>query len=56
MGFSPRRLHALLHLGDFAWRHTSKRIQRRFMFQFAMTDQFVVRSADRVRRYWGVFI
>jgi hypothetical protein len=49
-------LHALLHLGDFAWRHASERIQRRFMFLFAMTDQFVVRSAGQVRRNWGVFI
>jgi hypothetical protein len=54
--FSPRRLHALLHLGDFAWRHTSERIQRRFVFLFAMTDQFVIRSAGRVRRYCDVFI
>jgi hypothetical protein len=54
--FSPRRLHTLLHLGDFAWCHTGERIQRRFMFLFAMTDQFVVRSAGQVRRNWGVFI
>jgi hypothetical protein len=26
------------------------------MFLFAMSDQFVVRRADRVRRYWRAFI
>jgi hypothetical protein len=56
LALSPRRLHALLHLRDITRCHTSERIQRRFVFLLAMSNQFVVCRASRVRCYWRALI